>query len=219
MEYIYNSSLVKIQKSNTHSFTIHSSYNNYFKNSLEVLNVPYKNDAVSTKINIQTDSFISLREYIDNKPDKLLELFDITFMIQDIVNQIQYLENNNQTVPFFSIEDFFILNKNSCLFIGLDKVCEYNENGNFKVQNIIKKKTDDFFSPEIDAIKHIPTTLHYKSCYYSLGIMLLKIFINVDIKKNDDYHENTKIIYGLPCYWFIQNAIAKNSKDRYILFI
>jgi len=219
MEYIYNSSTVKIQKNNTHSFTIHSSYNNYFKKSLEVLNIDSDNDAVSTKINIQTESFISLRNYIDNKPDKLLELFDVTFMIQDIVNQIQYLETNNKTIPFFSIDDFFILNNNSCIFIGLDKVCDYNTSGNFKIQEVLKKRTDDFFSPELTAIKQIPTTIHYKSCYYSLGILLLKTFINVEIKNNDEFHEKSKIIYGLSCYWFIQNTISKNSKDRYILFI
>tara|TARA_B110000285_G_scaffold222577_1_gene276943 strand:- start:201 stop:860 length:660 start_codon:yes stop_codon:yes gene_type:complete len=219
MEYIYNSPVVKIQKNNTHSFTIHSSSNNYFKKSLEVLNIHSENDDVSTKINIQLESFVSLRNYIDNKPDKLLEIFDVTFMIQDIVNQIQHLENNNKTIPFFSIDDFFILNKNSCLFVGLDKVCDYNTSGNFKIQEILKKKKDSFFSPEINAIKQIPTTIHYKSCYYSLGIMLLKIFIDIDIKNIDDFYEKAKIIHGLPCYWFIRNAISKNSKDRYILFI
>ena len=125
MEYIYNSSTVKIQKNNTHSFTIHSSYNNYFKKSLEVLNIDSDNDAVSTKINIQTESFISLRNYIDNKPDKLLELFDVTFMIQDIVNQIQYLETNNKTIPFFSIDDFFILNNNYIFYFSVELTSKF----------------------------------------------------------------------------------------------
>ena len=219
MDYIYNSPSIQIIR-NKDNYVIKSTYNNFFKEMLNTLNVQLDDNAISTEINIKLDSIISLSDYLNNKPDKLLEIFDVTFIIQDVIDQIKYLEANNKTISYFSIDDFFILNNNSCLFIGVDKIYSFNDSGNFKIQEIITKKNNLFLSPEIVNIKKIPSTINYKACYYSLGLLLLKIFINVDdIKNNDDFVTKSKSIHGLPCYWFIKNLLERNHNDRHILYI
>jgi hypothetical protein len=102
----------------------------------------------------------------------------------------------------------------------VDKIFSFNDSGNFKIQEIITKKNNLFLSPEIVNIKNIPSTINYKACYYSFGLLLLKIFINVDdIKNNDDFVTKSKSIHGLPCYWFIKNLLERNHNDRHILYI
>lgn len=218
MDYIYKSPSLNIHKMNG-MYVVNSSYNNYIHNSLRTLNIQSENNAISPEIKIHLDSIISLEDYLDNKPDKMLDVNEVNFIIQDVVNQIQYLEGNNKTVSYFSIDDFLILNNTSCLFIGLDKLYDFNTQGNYNLQDIIKNKTNGFMSPELLAVTKIPSTIHYKSCYYSFGLLLLKVFINVDLTNVNDYTEKTKSIHGLPCYWFIQNTLAKISNDRHILFI
>ena len=92
MEYIYNSPVVKIQKNNTHSFTIHSSSNNYFKKSLEVLNIHSENDDVSTKINIQLEVFHIYINRVKLKISKKLRTFLKTININKMI-KIKIMKN------------------------------------------------------------------------------------------------------------------------------
>lgn len=219
MSYIYNSPLVKIQKNSRNIYSIKSSSNNYFQYCLHTTNIQIKKDAVSTELTFTADSVISMQEYLDNKPDKLLEAYDTFMIIQDIIHQIQYLENNKKTISYFSLDDFLIINQNYCLFVGLHKVFDINSSGNFKLIEKIEPTDHDFLSPEMSKIKTYPSTIHYKSCYYSLGLLLLKTFVDVTLKTPAEFVEKTKPIIGLPTYWFIKNAIEITPKDRYILFI
>jgi hypothetical protein len=218
MDYIYKSQSLTIRNINE-LYIINSSYNNYIHHCLHSLNIKPEKNAISSEIKIQLDSIISLQDYLDNKPDKLLDVDNVNFIIQDVVNQIQYLEGNNKTVSYFSIRDFLILNNTSCLFIGLDKLYDFNKQGKYNLQDIIKNKSDGFMSPELLSVTKIPSSIHYKSCYYSFGLLLLKIFIDVDLTNIKDYAEKSKSIHGLPCYWFIQNTLEKITSDRHILFI
>ena len=218
MDYIYKSPSLSIHK-RSGLYVINSSYNNYIHYCLDSLHIKPEKNAISSEIEIHLDSVIPLQDYLDNKPDKLLDVDNVNFIIQDVVNQIQYLEGNNKTVSYFSIHDFLILNNTSCLFIGLDKLYDFNKQGKYSLQDIIKNKSDGFMSPELLAVTKIPSSIHYKSCYYSFGLLLLKIFIDVDLTNIKDYAEKTKSIHGLPCYWFIHNTLEKKSNDRHILFI
>ena len=218
MDYIYKSPSLTIQKTNE-LYVINSSYNNYIHHCLQALHIKPESNAISSEIKIHLDSVISLQDYLDNKPDKLLDVDNVNFIIQDVVNQIQYLEGNNKTISYFSVDDFLILNNTSCLFIGLDKLYDFNAQGKYNLQELIKHKVNGFMSPELLAVTKIPYAIHYKSCYYSFGLLILKIFIDVDLKNASEYSNKAKTIHGLPCYWFIQNTLAKISKDRHILFI
>lgn len=219
MSYIYNSPLVNIQKISRNTYSIKSSSNNYFNYCLHNANIRIQKDAISTELTFTAESVISLQKYLDNKPDKLLEAYDTFMIIQDVIHQIQYLENNKKTISHFSLDDFLIINQNYCLFAGLHKVFDINSSGNFKLNEKIEITDHDFFSPELNKIKTYPATIHYKSCYYSLGLLLLKIFIDVTLQTPAEFIEKTKPIIGLPTYWFIKNTIEIVPKDRYILFI
>ena len=217
MDYIYNTSVIQIIK-NKNNYTIKSTHNNFFKEILYEFNVQSEKETTSTEINVKLDSVVSLQEYLNNKPDKLLELYEITFVIQDLIKQINYLESNNKTVSHFSIEDFLILNNNLCLFIGLDKIYDFDKNGNFQIQELFKKN-NRFLSPEIKNMTTIPALINYKSCYYSLGLLILKIFIDIEISNENEFIEKTNLIRGLPSYWFIKNLLVENHNDRHILYI
>ncbi len=65
----------------------------------------------------------------------------------------------------------------------------------------------------------IPALINYKSCYYSLGLLLLKIFIDTEISNENEFIEKTNLIRGLPSYWFIKNLLVENHNDRHILYI
>ena len=91
MDYIYKSPSLTIQKTNE-LYVINSSYNNYIHHCLQALHIKPESNAISSEIKIHLDSVISLQDYLDNKPDKLLDVDNVNFIIQDVVNQIQYLE-------------------------------------------------------------------------------------------------------------------------------
>ena len=93
MDYIYKSPSLTIQKTNE-LYVINSSYNNYIHHCLDSLNIKPEKNAISSEIEIHLDSVIPLQDYLDNKPDKLLDVDNVNFIIQDVVNQIQYLDHS-----------------------------------------------------------------------------------------------------------------------------
>lgn len=216
MDYIYNSNIVKIKTHNENKFLLTSSDNNYFIEILKLFNIELQEN--DSDIIFSVNSIVTLSDYLNKKTNKLLEIYDTEDFLQDIIKQIQYLENTNKTVSYFSLDDFLIINNCLCLFINLNKIHSFDENGNFKLLELIKQD-EPFLSPELKSITNIPSSIYYKSCYYSFGLLLLKIFINVNLKNTSEFHDKSKSIYGLPVYWFINNTIVDKPNDRYILFI
>jgi serine/threonine protein kinase len=83
--------------------------------------------------------------------------------------------------------------------------------------------TDFFASPEMLKIKELPSHVHYKTSYFSLGCLLLYALTECkeDFYKEYLYHEyltrlhfkNTKL------YWLLSRCLVEEPEKRSILFI
>jgi serine/threonine protein kinase len=78
--------------------------------------------------------------------------------------------------------------------------------------------TDFFLSPELMTIKEIPSYIHYKTSYYSLGNLILYLF--TEDEKTDEKEILANIhIRGTKLYWLLERMLEKNPKSRSILLL
>jgi hypothetical protein len=93
-------------------------------------------------------------------------------------------------------------------------------------------QNDFFISPELLKIKEIPSYIHYKTCYFSLGLFILYILTNNDemyseyLKgyENDRYIKisewlETVHIKNTKLYFVLSRCLNKIPENRKILFI
>jgi hypothetical protein len=123
------------------------------------------------------------------------------------------------------IDDFF-------LYISTDVLCSIEEDGSihvFKKEEEKKKEKEEniFYSPEWFHC-HSNNRIHYKTIYYSLGLLLISFLFEEDREKKKEEKEEKKeeklpiiceSIYGTKLYSFLSRCLKEEASQRYLIFL
>ena len=88
---------------------------------------------------------------------------------------------------------------------------------------------DFFFSPELLKIKELPSKIHYKTAYFSLGILLIYVLLGDDEFYRDylKHKHSEKMLESLNShpvkntriYWLLSRCLVEEAKNRSIILI
>ena len=151
-------------------------------------------------------------------------------MISSLTQQLSHLiTKESQTIIGYAPENIIVLNDNTFAFLDSELVADIDPVGKEMATISCPFKVTDFFaSPEILKIKELPSYVHYKTSYFSLGCLLLYALLEEDFYKEylkelncEKIHEyltglhfkNTKL------YWLLSRCLVEEPKKRSILFI
>jgi len=155
----------------------------------------------------------------------------IALLFSNLVCQLNYLINvGSQIFIGYNLNDVIVINNNKFIFLGCEYLTEICDN---MIQISYPFSQNDFFiSPELLKIKEIPSYIHYKTCYFSLGLFILYILTNNDemyseyLKgyENDRYIKisewlETLHIKNTKLYFVLSRCLNKIPENRNILFI
>ena len=149
-------------------------------------------------------------------------------LIDSIGRQLQHLERENKGISSFNIDDItaFYANETATTAIHFaitneDKIHDINDKNNLVITTPYpKEKPKAFHSPELKEFlskKTIPYEIHFKSGYYSFGLLCLHCYVsrNADAAATaaalDDILApiiNTKI------YWFLKQVLQEDPTER-----
>ena len=152
-------------------------------------------------------------------------------MIASLSVQLSHLiSKESQTIIGYAPENIIVINGKTFAFLDSDLLAYIDPVG--KEMSTISfpfKVTDFFASPEILKITELPSQVHYKASYFSLGCLLLFALTEVEdfykeyLKeiKCEKIHEyldqlhfkNTKL------YWLLSRCLVEEPEKRSILFI
>ena len=157
-----------------------------------------------------------------------LSINAISQMISTLTMQLNYLiTKENRTIIGYNAENIIVINDKKFAFLGSELVTLIEDN---MTQISFPFKTTDFFvSPELLKIKEIPSYVHYKTAYFSLGCLVLYALLADD----DFYYEylkhqhsekiidclNTHTIKNTKLYWLLSRSLVEESKKRSIILI
>jgi hypothetical protein len=117
------------------------------------------------------------------------------------------------------------------VFIGSELVANIDIDEDCEMATISYPfSTSDFFvSPELLKVKEIPSKIHYKTAYFSLGLLLIYVLLADDDFYKDylKHNHSEKILESLNShpvkntriYWLLSRCLVEEAKNRSIILI
>ena len=159
---------------------------------------------------------------------KNILISDISKMIRTLSLQLNYLiEFESTTIIGYNINDIIVINDDKFMFLGR----EFMSSIDYEECTICSPfSTKDFFvSPELLNIKEIPSKIHYKTAYFSFGLLLIYVlsydedfYINyLNHKQTDNIIEflNNHPVKHTKIYWLLSRCLVEEPKNRSIILI
>ena len=156
-------------------------------------------------------------------------------MISNLSAQLSHLiTKESQTIIGYAPENIIVINAQTFAFLDSELVAEIDPVGKEMATISCPFKVTDFFaSPEILKIKELPSYVHYKTSYFSLGCLLLYALTEGRLEGEDFYKEYLKELKcekiheyltrlhfkNTKLYWLLSRCLVEEPKKRSILFI
>jgi hypothetical protein len=145
-------------------------------------------------------------------------------IIYQLSTQLKYLiETYNETFIGYNINNVIVIDDATFVYVSNEELC------NIEVDQITISypfsRNDFYMSPDISKITEIPSKVHYKSVFYSLGCLMLECLLFKDEESNEDEERNLhKILDKLPIkqtklYYFLKKCLSEEPNNRNLLFI
>ena len=208
---IDNSELEVTKLKNSIKFNIKKSkFQTFYKTIKDILGV--KNNTLTARNIIGFNDYIKSGVFLYKHADQLF---------LNLSMQIKKLEKENLSMLYLDPTDIYYIeiNENQFYFLLLktDKL-QVIKNQNLEVVTPIKEKNGIFFSPELKTLKIFPVNISYKTCYYSLAMLIvnsLKPVANADIELKD----HIESLYKTRLYWALERCLNKSYENRTLLYI
>ena len=207
-EYTYS---VKINGENNHPL--------YQTIPLFISNSFYDED--SDSIIFSAETVITLKEYLSDKCNYKMSYNTCIKMIDDLTKQIIYLFKNGYGFYGFNLNDILVIDdifvfccsdfllpliKDNCVFYSPIEI-------------------PYFSNPEILGLTKLPSKIHFKCSYYSLGSLITFCLLNKyllvgnEIKCVEDIDSILVPLNNTKLYWFINRCLHTNIHNRKLLLI
>lgn len=193
-------------------------------------------DETYKRIIFKARSVKTLEEFKNDKMisqgRKNLLVSDVANMVRSLSAQLNYLvSNQSHTIIGYNPSDIIVINEEKFAFIGSELVANIDTDEGYEMATIsCPFSTNDFFvSPELLEIKEIPSKIHYKTAYFSLGLLLIYVLLaDDDFYKDYLKHKHSgKILESLNShsvkntriYWLLSRCLVEEAKNRSIILI
>jgi serine/threonine protein kinase len=178
----------------------------------------------------KAQSVVSFQKFIEqqNRIKGGLNINLAAKMVADLTRQLEYLISKEYvTIIGYKPENIIVIDGCIFAFLGSDLLVDLDSE---RITITFPFKVTDFFaSPEMLKIRVLPSYIHYKTSYFSLGCLLLYAF-----NGNDDFYKEyiidgncTKIkeclnqlhFKNTKLYWLLSRCLVEDPEKRNILFI
>lgn len=137
-------------------------------------------------------------------------------LASSLTTQLKYMiEECSHSFLGYNRENLVVVDGNKFLFLDVSLVCEISEDDDTVTVTAPFERTDFFFSPEMEKVSVLPSSIHFKTAYFSLGLLLLS-------RKEKEEEGNPLEISpyrGTKLWWLIKRCLVEEPEKRSILFI
>jgi hypothetical protein len=138
-------------------------------------------------------------------------------LIFSLTKQLQYLITIEQKCYYqINIENIIVIDNYYFLYLSNENLMNLSDSN--KLLFFTPFCRDGFISPEIANIKIIPVEIHFKTIYYSLGLLIIYFLFNTNIN-TEKLKEILQPIEGTKLSAFIYRCLTEKIEDRNILYI
>ena len=177
-------------------------------------------DLETNELYFHANTVCSLDVFFKNQHFKLTEKQALC-IIQSISYQIEWFEKKNLTFLGWNMHDIIVIN-NFYFFIATNSFIQPIRFD--KIELFVPYEKPYFSSPEIVNVNKLPSYIHFKSCYYSLGLFIVFGLLNQFLLKGNDIPSQEHIKDVLKpfrftkIYWFLLRCLQDEPEQRILLY-
>lgn len=197
-------------------------------------------DETYKRIYFKADQVKTLKQFKNEKKmstgKQILSISDAAKLTRCLVIQLNYLiQIENHTILGYNPEDIIVINDENYAYIGNELIAKIDEDTRNVMVSCPYSTDDFFFSPEMMKIKEIPSYIHFKTSYFSLGLLI----IYAVLEEEDFYTEyindyqlasqkqsinilnvlNRHPIKNTKLFWLLSRCLVEDPKERSIILI
>lgn len=148
-------------------------------------------------------------------------------LIRDISKQMAYLlEEESCSIMGFHPNDILVINDSIYVYVGSLWVVPYDRVSGMAIVTCPYTKDDIFLSPELKEVHELPAQVHYKTCYFSLGCLVLYAILGgLDQEYAKQSHDELldllvhHPIKGTRIFWLLSRCFIEDPTLRSILLL
>ena len=179
------------------------------------------------KIEFNAESVMPLNKFLDKANNKNGTDYNVILhFIGNIGNQITFLRNQGYSIPFFSLEDFIVIDHTIFSFINDEKIFKIdNKTKNITIDYPIHyNKRNSFIPPHVlmgidNEPDKIPIDIYFSTIYYSLAQICVYIFLREIITDEKDFDKVSGPFIYTPLYWCLKRCLDKDENKRILLYV
>jgi hypothetical protein len=150
------------------------------------------------------------------KDEQRLNHDTILKMISCLSTQLDFLITKcRKSFLFYDMKNIIVIDENKFVYISDDAVNLIHNSDDVLITKPFAK-TNTFLSPEALNINTIPSRIHYKSIYYSLGLLIVFCLTGVT---TSDIESLLRDINGTKLHSFIRRCLDEDPTRRYLIFV
>lgn len=179
------------------------------------------------KMKFKAESVMPLTTFINKQSNKKGTDYNVILhFIGNIGNQLTFLRNQGYSIPFFSLEDFIVIDNTIFSFMNDDKIFKIDDETKYITLDypIQYNKNNSFIPPHValgldDEPDKIPTDIYFSSIYYSLAQLCVYIFLRKQIKDEEEYDKISGPFIYTSLYWCLKRCLDKDENKRILLYV
>jgi hypothetical protein len=161
---------------------------------------------------------------------RLLSVSEIANLMRCLVIQLNYLiEIENHTILGYNPEDILVINDTTFAYIGNELIGKIDEDTSNIMISCPYTTKDFFFSPEMLRIREIPSYIHFKTSYFSLGLLIIYALLEeedfyTEYINNKDTENILNVLNSHPIkntklFWVLSRCLVEDAKERSLILI
>jgi len=184
-------------------------------------------------LKFKADSVKTFHQFQEENEKKIgkknLRIEDIAQLISSLSVQLNYLiSQESHTIIGYNHENIIVINDTTFVFFCSELISKVEDD--MALISYPFSKEDFYVSPELLNLNELPSYIHYKTGYFSLGCLILYAlltdneFYNKYLKEesteiNIETILNLHPIKNTKLYWLLSRCLIKEPKERSILLI
>ena len=195
------------------------------------------------QLRFKAQSVKSLQQFQEDKYNKKLSVAEAAKLTEHMTTQLQYLiDIESHTILGYAPENIIVINDKTFATIGSEFIAKIEENEQVLISSPFSP-TDFFVSPELQKITSLPSYVHFKTSYFSLGCVILYALLANDQfyhtylqqqeeqqqeeQQQEEQAEETTLINCLnnhpikhtKLYWLLSRCLGEEPEKRSIIHL
>jgi len=212
----------------------------FLLNSIKKINILKQCYIDGNNISFYANKIQTFTDWIQYK--HVLECDLIFNIILSLTMQLKSLINDKVCFYKYDINNMFVIDNTTFIYVSLSDLLNINNEQTIIISTPFLKNNVNLLSPELLLINNIPSNIHYKSIYWSLGMLIIHCICNMHNNNNNNNNNNLlnlstintiktqqeihKIlnqelyfIKETKLFYFLERCMAINANERKIVYL